>query len=289
MNASIKVEILKDSISPKEERLTTFRLIYPRIIHKYLLSQKTFNVTDELRDMSYEDLSKETSERPFIPSVWKKQKPQEFFDQESAHQCWWALDRSWGYQENAAVKATTILTNMWMEAKNEAVYYANYLHELGVDADWCTHLLEPFIWQVSIVSSTSFTDFLKRYCPRYQVKTRVFRSRRDVRNHYSTSEFEYKGRSLNWWMQHNQSDEDMQLQLLAEAMYDALSLSKPKKLKEAEWHTPDLNRKNDFSHQYRVMREDEWYLFSRGQDGGKDHEHGWCNGIQGFLSYNYQK
>lgn len=40
-------------------------------------------------------------------------------------------------------------------------------------------------------------------------------------------------------------------------------------------------------HCSRVMTEEEYYLFSKGMDGQKDHEHGWCYNYRGFMNYRY--
>lgn len=40
---SIKVKIIKDSMSPNEDRVTTFELEYPRYIHAQLLTHRVFS------------------------------------------------------------------------------------------------------------------------------------------------------------------------------------------------------------------------------------------------------
>ena len=40
-------------------------------------------------------------------------------------------------------------------------------------------------------------------------------------------------------------------------------------------------------HCSQVMTEEEYYLFSKGMDGQKDHEHGWCYNYRGFKNYRY--
>lgn len=40
-------------------------------------------------------------------------------------------------------------------------------------------------------------------------------------------------------------------------------------------------------HCSKVMTEEEYYLFSKGMDGQKDHEHGWCYNYRGFMNYRY--
>ena len=43
MNCTIKAKIIKDSISPEENRVTTFELEYPRYIHAQLLTHRVFS------------------------------------------------------------------------------------------------------------------------------------------------------------------------------------------------------------------------------------------------------
>ncbi len=40
-------------------------------------------------------------------------------------------------------------------------------------------------------------------------------------------------------------------------------------------------------HIARVMSDEEYYMFSKGMDGQKDHEHGWCLNFRGFMQYRY--
>lgn len=40
-------------------------------------------------------------------------------------------------------------------------------------------------------------------------------------------------------------------------------------------------------HASQAMTDEEYYLFSKGKDGQKDHEHGWCGPYKGFKSYRY--
>lgn len=42
-----------------------------------------------------------------------------------------------------------------------------------------------------------------------------------------------------------------------------------------------------FEHCARAMNDDEYYLFSKGMDGQKSHEQGWCNNYRGWVQYRY--
>ena len=42
-----------------------------------------------------------------------------------------------------------------------------------------------------------------------------------------------------------------------------------------------------FEHCAKAMNDDEYYLFSKGMDGQKSHEHGWCNNFRGWIQYRY--
>lgn len=42
-----------------------------------------------------------------------------------------------------------------------------------------------------------------------------------------------------------------------------------------------------FEHCAKAMNDDEYYLFSKGMDGQKSHEHGWCNNFRGWTQYRY--
>ena len=42
-----------------------------------------------------------------------------------------------------------------------------------------------------------------------------------------------------------------------------------------------------FEHCARAMNKDEYYEYSKGRDGQKSHEHGWCDNFRGFVSYRH--
>ena len=49
----------------------------------------------------------------------------------------------------------------------------------------------------------------------------------------------------------------------------------------------DPPHSSPLEHCAKAMIEEEYYLYSKGREGQKDHEHGWCNNLKGFIPYRY--
>ena len=68
-----KCEIIADSLSPQGNRLTTFKLTYPRIIHSELMTHRVFSRNSaSSRAIPFEKMVKMVEEDPFIPIAWQK-------------------------------------------------------------------------------------------------------------------------------------------------------------------------------------------------------------------------
>lgn len=49
----------------------------------------------------------------------------------------------------------------------------------------------------------------------------------------------------------------------------------------------EMRHDSPLEHCARAMSDEEYYLFSKGQDGQADHQHGWCRNFKGFIQYRH--
>ena len=73
---SYKCEIVADSINSNNNRLTTFLITYPRIIHSELMTHRVFSRNSaSSRAIPFEKMVKMVEDDPFIPIAWQKNHP----------------------------------------------------------------------------------------------------------------------------------------------------------------------------------------------------------------------
>jgi hypothetical protein len=127
---SIKAEILCDSIERVgNNRITTFKLTYPRMIHAELLTHAMLKGNSaSSRAIPFKRMVEMVEQDPFIPIKWMKN-----------HK---------GMQgEEFITKETHVqdCVNAWLEARDYAVHKSSELNGCGeVTKQICNRLLEPF-------------------------------------------------------------------------------------------------------------------------------------------------
>jgi hypothetical protein len=93
--------------------------------------------------------------------------------------------------------------HVWAEARDDAVYHATRLGQLGVHKSIANRLLEPFMWHVVIVSSTDWDNFWRQRCsPLAQPEMKE----------------------------------------AADAMHEAYRSSQPAELRQGQWHMPYISQ-----------------------------------------------
>ena len=232
---SFKCEIIADSLSPQKDRLTTFLVTYPRIIHAEMCRHRMFSRnTASSRAIPFKKMAKDVEENPFMPIAWQK-----------AHK---------GMQGTEYITDSfwvELNTRNWLKAKDYAVQQAKKLN-LDIDGNYnvtkqlCNRLLEPFMWTTEIISGTEWENFFKLRCPQYEYKGEFFRSKKECIDSYKFDHGEsfkehreyLKSLSDLEWLQINKSQADIHIQAIAELMWDAYNESTPKQLKTGEWHIP---------------------------------------------------
>lgn len=216
----IKAKIVADSINPQGDRITTYLLTFPRFILAELNTHRVFSKNSaSSRAIPFEKMVKMVQEDPFIPIAWQK-------DHKGMQ----------GTEYLTSEAELSACVNRWLAARDEAVFQTKGLHDIGLTKQLCNRLLEPFMWHTVLLTGTEFENFFKLRCPQY---FGAFKSWKDASNKGGAT-FE-----LPFEFRMNDSQAEIHMQALAEAMWDAMNESTPKKLQAGEWHIPFKDSVND--------------------------------------------
>lgn len=228
-----KCEIIADSLSPQGDRLTSFLVTYPRIIHAEMLRHRMFsrNVASS-RAIPFSKMVKDVEENPFVPIAWQK-----------AHK---------GMQGTEYVTRPEEIQSKvwsWLGARNYAVDHAKELNEWEVTKQLCNRLLEPFIWTTELITTgeEGLMNFFELRCPRYKTEFGTFYSKKDT--HYAELDITQRNPNTDimdyphvddtiGWLILNESQAEIHIQKIAEMMWDSYNESNPKQLQSGDWHIP---------------------------------------------------
>ena len=216
-----KAEIIEDSLSPKGDRLTTFVVVFPRIVLAEFNTHRMFSRNSaSSRAIPFKKMVKMVKENPFIPIAWQKEhkgmQGTEYFNKDY----------------DIAERQTS-----WLIAKDDAIKEAIRLNKLEVTKQLCNRLLEPFMWHKVIITSSEegLQNFFKLRCPSYFGKYKSWKDACVV-----NGSLDFDASTLER-LKNNKSQADIHIQAIAELMWDAYNESTPKNLKEGDWHLPFSN------------------------------------------------
>lgn len=229
----IQARIVADSIHDGN-RITTFILTYPRIIHAEFMTHRMFSRNAaSSRAVPAEKLIKTIEEEPFIPLAFQK--------------------------NHKGMQGTEYITNQedidfeirdWLDDRDYAVKKAKARLARGVTKQLVNRPLEPFQYYTCVCTATEWENFFALRCSRYTSPEVIgyYRSKKDylIALGHST-EKEY---TQIEWLSLNKGQAEIHMMALAEAMWDAYNESIPKELKEGEWHIPfgDKIDESQFTH-----------------------------------------
>ena len=226
----IEAQIVADSISPQGIRIMTYLLTYPRFIHSELMTHRMFSRNSaSSRAIPFKTMLKMVEEDPFIPIAWQKD-----------HKGMQGTE----YLDNKLPSATA----EWLRARNQAIRFAKELNNShDVTKQLCNRLLEPFMWHTVLVTATSYENFFELRCPKYE----IYAGPEDTPEYFcsgrSWKEFmksnnglagDFNTENIVERLQYSKSGAEIHIQALAEAMWDSMNESTPKKLQAGEWHIP---------------------------------------------------
>ena len=218
---NIKVEIVADSINLQGDRLTSMVLTYPRMIHAELLTHRAFSRNaSSSRAVPVKKMIESVRNNTFCPIEFQK-----------AHKGMQGSEYFVGSDKQECV-------NLWLESAELALEQAEKMDKKGISKQIINRILEPFQWYTCLVTATELDNFFDLRCPKYKDSlNEIYKSKKDYLEK-TLEEDKYKPNiDLDWYLI-NQSQAEIHIQALAEAMWDAMNESTPKKLQAGEWHMP---------------------------------------------------
>lgn len=138
----IKAEIIADSLNEWGQRLTTFILVFPRIVLAEFNTHRMLSRNSaSSRAIPFAKMLKMAEENPFMPIKWMKE-----------HK---------GMQGNEYFGSVLEgnFEREWLFARDNAIGAAKALSSLGLTKQICNRLLEPFMWHTVIVTASEWENF----------------------------------------------------------------------------------------------------------------------------------
>ena len=223
---SYNCEILADSLSPQGERLTTFKLTYPRIVHAELMTHRMFSRNAaSSRAVPVKKMIESIKNNMFTPLAIQK-----------AHKGMQGSDYFEGIELEQA-------TQLWVESAELALQQAEKMEKFGITKQIINRILEPYQYYQVLVTSTEWENFFELRCPEYVDSAGVkYRSKKDYKKSWG---YVVDHVDQLEWLNKNKSQADIHIQAIAELMYDKINLSIPKVLKHGEYHLPFIEIEED--------------------------------------------
>lgn len=138
--SQIKVEVNCDSISSAGVRLTTFVLIYPRLIHSELMTHRVFSRNaSSSRAIPVAKQIQECIDNPVIPTVFYKNQK--------------GMQGTEPYEDQEYAKV------LWLKGRDRAVETAKEMLELNLHKQHINRVLEPYAFISVVLTSTDFDNF----------------------------------------------------------------------------------------------------------------------------------
>ena len=140
MSNLISAKIIADSKNPGGDRLTTFVLVFPRIVLAEFNTHRMISKNSaSSRAIPFKKMLEKVQNEPFIPIAWQK-------------------DHS-GMQGDELLNNTGEIEDYWLQARDEAVRAASNLNFCGLTKQLCNRLLEPFLYHTVICTGTDWENF----------------------------------------------------------------------------------------------------------------------------------
>jgi hypothetical protein len=138
---TIKAEIVADSINPTGNRLTTYRLYYPRCIHSEVMTHRVFSRNSaSSRAIPIERMIQRVLDDPFIPK-------------------WSIAQQGMMVTEEFTGDATAFPEATWKAAMAKSIVLARELADYQVAKSVVNRLLEPWMHIEVVLSGTEFNNF----------------------------------------------------------------------------------------------------------------------------------
>lgn len=199
-------------------------------------------VVHNSRAIPFEKMVEVVEKEPFIPIAWQLQhkgmQGTEYLTDPNHIK---EKNKNWLEARDKAVHCAKVLKqDIIKETNTEGLDYY-HIPNTSLSKNYSNRLLEPFMWTTQLVTGTreSFEHLFEQRCPIYELEvcpdSVVYaRSKKEFIEKFDC----FKDKDDLWWLQNNKGQAEIHFMDLAEKMYDALNESKPRVLKEGDWHIP---------------------------------------------------
>lgn len=160
---SIRAEIIADSVSPDNARVTTFVCTYPRFIHSEVMTHRIFSRNaSSSRAIPIDKMIQAVEQNPAVPVFWGKNQPgmqaaEELDDIEIRHHPIESDFDLGTYPANLTDRQYA--QSLWLEARTIAVAQARRLQKLGVHKQIVNRVIEPWAHITVIITATDWPNF----------------------------------------------------------------------------------------------------------------------------------
>lgn len=135
-------EVICDSISPADIRLTTFRLVLPRfILPEYNTHRVISKNAKSSRAVPFTKMLEEVQNYPFIPQRFNANAP----------------GMQGGNPLDPAMQK--MAEQIWLIGRDEAIRTAKALNDLGISKQYVNRVLEPWSWSTIVATGTDWSNF----------------------------------------------------------------------------------------------------------------------------------
>ena len=140
----ISADIVADSLNKYGQRLTTFVLLFPRIVLAEFNTHRMLSRNSaSSRAIPFKKMIEKVKKEPFIPIAWQKEhsgmQGTEYFEEQSTE--------------------ARLLKDLWLEARDVAVSKAEAMSSWGVTKQVVNRLLEPFLYHTCICTASEWENF----------------------------------------------------------------------------------------------------------------------------------
>lgn len=241
-------KIVADSINTFGNRITTFELTYPRIVHAELMTHRLFSRNAaSSRAIPVRKMIESVKNNMFTPLAIQK-----------AHKGMQGTDYFEGVELEKAKQ-------LWIESAELAIQQAEKMEKFGISKQIVNRVVEPYQYYQVLVTATEWDNFFELRCPKYyyEPENKYFKSKKDYSNYWfecfgSGIEEVIEGNPTIWWLKINKSQAEIHIQAIAELMWDEINSSTPKQLKAGEWHIPNLGHEWDDYALLNLVSTPEW-------------------------------
>lgn len=145
-NKSIKdgfsAKIIKDSINPDYNRVTTFIVTYPRFMHSEVMTHRVFSRNSaSSRAIPISKIQQQVYDNPATPVRWGK--------------------NGKGMQDHGPLDKiqSQVCATVWTAAAHASVGASKCLETLGLHKQIVNRVLEPFVWMTTLITATEWENF----------------------------------------------------------------------------------------------------------------------------------